>query len=606
MNTSVRARRGARGFSFVELLVTIVIAGIAFLAMVPLFVTAQEKNSGDTFRNVATQMAQDRIELVRQLDYDQITEANLNSDDFPTAGAKLFSQTVPYYGGSASSMTFHVQTGVALVIDGVSVVPSAATLGTEQFKTVTVVAWWGPADPTKAEKLTKLQTQIYKQYAGPQLLTFTAATLVPQPLYGADLAWITAMPLTLEATVAEIDRPETAKVHFSIRDASSEVAYLDVTTATSPGTYTWVYAGPMNDGVYTVSAQAKSTKSFSGNLVSLPLTVEQGPPAQPLGVKATSGVESVTVTWVASTAADLDHYEVYRFDSAADPLTTDPLSLDSANYTYRGTAMGNVSPSYVDGDASLQLGKAYYYIVYALDKMGTDLQAQGITTYRSLPSGPAKVVMEDMPDQTAPPVPAWVGAPFSANGLSVAPVWTKVIDDAPPPSVPSGTKEFIVERESSSDGGSTWGSTIQLTPIAFDPNPLVTTQFATDSTLAYGTMYRYRVLARDVSGNSSAWAAWTNVTVPLPTRSLRVTNSQNGQPVYAYVTSTNNLVYYNQSGAVVANATLAKVTIAKKSFLDWTLTDGDYAVHYSTSGTIPFPVGNVKPAPKGTPSVTVP
>ena len=35
MNAQVRARRDARGFSFVELLVTIVIAGIVFVAMVP-------------------------------------------------------------------------------------------------------------------------------------------------------------------------------------------------------------------------------------------------------------------------------------------------------------------------------------------------------------------------------------------------------------------------------------------------------------------------------------------------------------------------------------------------------------------------------------------
>ena len=60
------------GFTFVELLVTIIIAGIAFAAIVPLFVQAQEKNSADNARNVSLQIAQDKIEKIRQLDYDQI------------------------------------------------------------------------------------------------------------------------------------------------------------------------------------------------------------------------------------------------------------------------------------------------------------------------------------------------------------------------------------------------------------------------------------------------------------------------------------------------------------------------------------------------------
>ena len=47
------ARRGEAGFSFVELLVTIIIAGIAFAAMVPLFVQAQQQTSADQVRNVA-------------------------------------------------------------------------------------------------------------------------------------------------------------------------------------------------------------------------------------------------------------------------------------------------------------------------------------------------------------------------------------------------------------------------------------------------------------------------------------------------------------------------------------------------------------------------
>ncbi|HEY5473297.1 MAG TPA: prepilin-type N-terminal cleavage/methylation domain-containing protein, partial [Candidatus Limnocylindrales bacterium] len=79
MNTSVRARQDARGFSFIELLVTIIIAGIAFAALVPVFVAAQQKGAGDNARNQALSLARDRLEKIRELDYDQIYESNLNS-----------------------------------------------------------------------------------------------------------------------------------------------------------------------------------------------------------------------------------------------------------------------------------------------------------------------------------------------------------------------------------------------------------------------------------------------------------------------------------------------------------------------------------------------
>ena len=77
-----RARDRAGGFSMVELLVTIIIAGIAFAALVPLFVQAAGKNSADEMRNVALNIAQEKIELIRELDWTSIVadEANPGTD----------------------------------------------------------------------------------------------------------------------------------------------------------------------------------------------------------------------------------------------------------------------------------------------------------------------------------------------------------------------------------------------------------------------------------------------------------------------------------------------------------------------------------------------
>ena len=82
MNTAVRARQAARGFSMVELMVTVVLAGIIFAAMVPVFANALKETSRDNFRVTATNIAQDRIEKLRMLNFADVTADNLNSSTF--------------------------------------------------------------------------------------------------------------------------------------------------------------------------------------------------------------------------------------------------------------------------------------------------------------------------------------------------------------------------------------------------------------------------------------------------------------------------------------------------------------------------------------------
>ena len=151
MNTSVRARRGARGFSFVELLITIVIAGIAFAAMVPLFVQAQQVSAGDKARSVALNLAQDRVEKIRQLDFELITPTNLSNNAF-------------YFGEFGSSWTEQTEGGSKefAVTYAVTDKPVSATDARIAYKVVTVtVDWVGPPKPHKTAVLT---TMIYRQY----------------------------------------------------------------------------------------------------------------------------------------------------------------------------------------------------------------------------------------------------------------------------------------------------------------------------------------------------------------------------------------------------------------------------------------------------------
>ena len=78
----MRNRRVTSGFSMIELLVTVLLAGIIFAAMVPVFASALKKTSQDNFRVTATNIAQDRIEKIRTLDFIDITTDNLNDSSF--------------------------------------------------------------------------------------------------------------------------------------------------------------------------------------------------------------------------------------------------------------------------------------------------------------------------------------------------------------------------------------------------------------------------------------------------------------------------------------------------------------------------------------------
>ena len=80
MNRSATAHSDARGFSLVELIVTVVLAGIIFAAMVPLFVNASKASGRDRVRNVAASAAQGRIDSIRLLSWSQLTDPSINTN----------------------------------------------------------------------------------------------------------------------------------------------------------------------------------------------------------------------------------------------------------------------------------------------------------------------------------------------------------------------------------------------------------------------------------------------------------------------------------------------------------------------------------------------
>jgi prepilin-type N-terminal cleavage/methylation domain-containing protein len=171
MNKSIGARRATRGFSMVELLVTVVLAGIIFAAMVPVFASALKKTTGDNLRVTAVNIAQDRVEKIRQLPYADIVAnsaspnalPNLYNTAFPTTAPGIFA---PTYKPVGSSKTYYINYSVA-------------TLPT--YKDITVsVSWQGSAP----NYLTQMDTIVMDPSA---MSVYSTSNPYPQPSNGYTL-----------------------------------------------------------------------------------------------------------------------------------------------------------------------------------------------------------------------------------------------------------------------------------------------------------------------------------------------------------------------------------------------------------------------------------
>jgi Tfp pilus assembly protein PilE len=480
-------RRRQAGLSFVELLVTILLAGIVFAAAFPLFLGAQGKASADNMRNVALQLAQDRIEKVRQIDYDLITQVNLEDPSFASG---QFGPSWTYTTASGGSRTMHVAYDV-------SNVPNGAADGDEDYKQVDVtVTWTAPPSPVKP---VVLSTFVYKQYAGPNLMRFDIGpSTIFEDLDG--VYTITSGPVVMEVRIApedvmamnqgDPDEEDRGYVEFSVTSPNgTQVASGTVSTPVmgEPNLYrfTWDPTGAA-DGIYVFAAIAVSSSGEQGNPASIGFHVKMLQPPPPTGLAASAGDAIVYLTWATPPIGDLTgyHYEVWRSDGGDFALLADDLL--TANHT----------------DEAVVNDTTYFYKVCIVSPEG----------YSSAFTAEASATPTNKADDTPPTTPTDFTAVAVAETPTIRLTWTPSTD----PGIPStGVVGYVIER---SPDNASW---LILENGYGDAD-------YTDPSAGWDAGWYYRVKALDANGNASGYTAsiWAQ-TDPMPLRTLTVINSRN-------------------------------------------------------------------------------
>lgn len=407
------------GLTLVELLVTIIVAGIAFAAIVPVFVQALGAGQSDRTRALALSVAQDRIEKIRELSYEELTETNLNDPDFHFG---LFGTTTTGANGTTDK--------AFKVAYSVQEVPVSSTDTRIAFKKVAVrVTWDGAPFPHKTVSLT---TAVYRQSAGPKIID---ATLDQTRLDTDTKTEIAITPIRVSYFVDEADlesmEPKTfgvapnqhtvvGRVEISVSPGETyKIPYTSPSfagnqlagTVGRTGNEFYVYWSPpgaaagttgIGDGYYSFSARAFSSLGYVGEASTLigSMRVETGPPPGVTDLQASgAGTTGMTngianIQWTASIATDLDHYDVYRIN----PDGSEVKIGGGAGWKATGTS-----------DSNLTVGQVYRYRVVSVDWVGK-------TT--SVTSEPMTVI-----DSMAVPPAAPTGLRADLSGTSITLTW---------------------------------------------------------------------------------------------------------------------------------------------------------------------------------------
>jgi hypothetical protein len=333
------------------------------------------------------------------------------------------------------------------------------------------------------------------------LILFTALLVTYNPTF-ATTAPKHTVSVTLLISPSSVSGGGTYSVSGTLTDtttgtplSSKKITFIATSPITIPNTTTdsdgkYLVSGlkaPNTAGSYSIQAKFNggalyrtysSTKTLSVT-ASSPLPSPATPPQPPTGLTAiTASSSQINLSWTAS--ADnggfaISGYNVYRSTTAGGEGTTPITTVSGTTYT----------------DTGLTNGQAYYYIVKAVNSLGTSSASNEAS------ATPAALA-------TVPSAPTGL----AASAISISQInlsWTAPINNG-------GSSIIGYKIERSTDGGTVW-STISS-------NTGSTSTTYSDSGLAASTTYTYQVSAINgigTSSPSSTVSATTPSSAPPPT-----------------------------------------------------------------------------------------
>jgi type II secretory pathway pseudopilin PulG len=409
-----RPKRGAgtdlesAGFTLIEIMVAMLLLFFALAGIVPFFLSGLSQASTVRYKSIASNIARERIEEIRRLDYREITE---DATEGPTLTER--------FGTTA------IQRDISFTLN-YEVTAEAYEQGT--LKKVTVnVAWTGPPTVSAAS----ITTMIHQQFLGPRGALLELIPTYADPL-NTPFPWIRGNT-TIRYHLAEADwglvfenlaQPATsvrdvyvrftfandAGGIYSLGDAEADYRigpdHLHFTTAdgqltdvwfeytfnvaaghTDPATGDWVWHLP--DGYWELRAVAYNQYDQPGNMWRLRVRVENGAPTRPVNLYAVPSEDNETIElfWSGGPETDRARYVLWRstWDPEIEnwgPWVTVSENLDPKATTYvdEGSVIAQTHPWGSD-----EISNYYWYWLYAVDKCSPGKQGLGASAFADLP-----------------------------------------------------------------------------------------------------------------------------------------------------------------------------------------------------------------------------